>query len=114
MKGIALALVSAALFGASTPLCKALLPAAPGPFTLAGLLYLGAALAMAPLLVRELRSGVRPRALGARNRLLKQRLAGVDRGGAGPRRVRLLGSRQSPDRALGGPASPAPTRPGVG
>lgn len=52
MQGIALALVSAALFGASTPLAKALL-AELGPFTLAGLLYLGAALAMTPVLVRE-------------------------------------------------------------
>ncbi|AKF02932.1 DMT family transporter [Sandaracinus amylolyticus] len=41
------ALVAAALFGASTPAAKALLGAI-GPFTLAGLLYLGAALAVAP------------------------------------------------------------------
>jgi drug/metabolite transporter (DMT)-like permease len=84
MQGIALALVSAALFGASTPLCKALLAVTPGPYTLAGLLYLGAALAMAPLLARELRSGARPRArLDAHNR---RRLAGaiVAGGVAGP------------------------------
>jgi drug/metabolite transporter (DMT)-like permease len=40
-------LLAAALFGASTPLAKHLL-AELGPFTLAGLLYLGAALATAP------------------------------------------------------------------
>ncbi len=41
-------LVAAALFGASTPVAKHLLGEL-GPFGLAGLLYLGAALAMAPL-----------------------------------------------------------------
>jgi drug/metabolite transporter (DMT)-like permease len=40
-------LVAALLFGASTPLSKALLDRV-GPFTLAGLLYLGAALGVAP------------------------------------------------------------------
>lgn len=40
-------LLSAALFGASTPVSKVLL-ADLGPFTLAGLLYLGAAVAVAP------------------------------------------------------------------
>lgn len=39
---------SAALFGASTPASKALLDGAVGPLTLAGLLYLGAALATLP------------------------------------------------------------------
>ncbi len=41
-------LLSAALFGASTPASKALLEGSVGPVTLAGLLYLGAALATAP------------------------------------------------------------------
>ncbi|UJR78750.1 DMT family transporter [Sandaracinus amylolyticus] len=41
------ALLAAALFGASTPASKALLDEL-GPFTLAGLLYLGAALAVVP------------------------------------------------------------------
>lgn len=41
------ALLAAALFGASTPASKALLEEL-GPFTLAGLLYLGAALAVVP------------------------------------------------------------------
>ena len=42
------ALVAAALFGASTPAAKVLLGTL-GPFTLAGLLYLGAALAVLPV-----------------------------------------------------------------
>lgn len=42
-----LALIAAALFGAATPASKALLSGL-SPFQLAGLLYLGAALAMAP------------------------------------------------------------------
>jgi drug/metabolite transporter (DMT)-like permease len=82
MQGIALALVSAALFGASTPLAKALL-AELGPFTLAGLLYLGAALAMAPLLAREATTARAGARLDARNR---RRLAGAIAAGgvAGP------------------------------
>jgi drug/metabolite transporter (DMT)-like permease len=50
------ALVAAALFGAATPLCKPLV-AELGPNQLAGLLYLGAALALAPL---ALRAGTAP------------------------------------------------------
>ena len=42
-------LAAAALFGASTPASKVLLDGAMGPLTLAGLLYLGAGLAMLPL-----------------------------------------------------------------
>lgn len=62
-----LALVAAALFGAATPISKTLL-AGMNPFALAGLLYLGAALALAPAatrgdLFRKLRT------LGGRNRL---------------------------------------------
>ena len=49
-----LALIAAALFGAATPVSKSLL-ADFGPFTLSGLLYLGAALGVAPLLVRKRR-----------------------------------------------------------
>ena len=41
LRGVLLALLAAALFGASTPLAKLLLGAM-GPTTLAGLLYLGA------------------------------------------------------------------------
>lgn len=62
---VLLALVAAALFGAATPASKLLLGETP-PFLLAGLLYLGAALATAP---RALRRGLpsRLRALGGRN-----------------------------------------------
>lgn len=54
MRGVLLALAAALLFGASTPASKLLL-ARFGPFQLAGLLYLGAALGMAPVLWREQR-----------------------------------------------------------
>jgi len=50
--GFLLAFLSALLFGASTPASKALL-ASLEPFQLAGLLYLGAAIGMAPLVARE-------------------------------------------------------------
>jgi len=46
------ALAAAALFGAATPLCKPLLTELT-PTTLAGLLYLGAAAALAPIALRE-------------------------------------------------------------
>lgn len=49
---MSLALLSAFLFGAATPASKALL-ASLEPFQLAGLLYLGAGLGMAPLVRRE-------------------------------------------------------------
>jgi drug/metabolite transporter (DMT)-like permease len=45
---VAWCLLSAALFGASTPACKALLDGDVAPLTLAGLLYLGAAVATLP------------------------------------------------------------------
>jgi drug/metabolite transporter (DMT)-like permease len=47
-----LALAAAALFGAAAPLCKPLLTGLP-PTLLAGLLYLGAAAALAPRALRE-------------------------------------------------------------
>lgn len=47
-----LALIAAALFGAATPVSKSLL-AGLGPFQLSGLLYLGAALGVAPLIARQ-------------------------------------------------------------
>jgi drug/metabolite transporter (DMT)-like permease len=53
--GALYAVLSAVLFGASTPASKWLLEALP-PFQLAGLLYLGAALATAPVHLRESRS----------------------------------------------------------
>lgn len=49
---ILLAFLSAALFGAATPASKALLDSFP-PFQLAGLLYLGAALGVLPLLLKN-------------------------------------------------------------
>jgi drug/metabolite transporter (DMT)-like permease len=49
---LALALAAAALFGAATPLCKPLL-ADLAPTALAGLLYLGAAAALAPFALRD-------------------------------------------------------------
>jgi drug/metabolite transporter (DMT)-like permease len=72
VSGVALALLSAVLFGASTPASKLLLGSL-GPFQLAGLLYLGAALGMALPLWRE-RRDQRPARLDARNR---RRLAGA-------------------------------------
>jgi drug/metabolite transporter (DMT)-like permease len=58
-------LVAAALFGASPPAAKALLDSA-GPFQLAGLFYLGAAVATAPL---STRGGSRARRGQRRHRL---------------------------------------------
>jgi len=72
MNGILLALVSALLFGASTPASKLLL-ADLSPFQLAGLLYLGAALGVTPLSVMARRREPRAR-LDPANR---RRLAGA-------------------------------------
>lgn len=52
MRYILIALLSAILFGASTPIAKILLDNLP-PFQLAGLLYLGAALGVFPFSMRE-------------------------------------------------------------
>lgn len=52
-----LALIAAALFGAATPMSKSLL-AEIGPFQLSGLLYLGAAIGVLPLLRRSSRVAV--------------------------------------------------------
>jgi drug/metabolite transporter (DMT)-like permease len=72
VRGALQALLAAALFGASTPASKLLL-AELGPLALAGLLYLGAALAMALPLARERARGPRPRA----DRASRARLAGA-------------------------------------
>lgn len=64
---IFLALVSALLFGAATPLSKALLGSI-NPFLLAGLLYLGAGLALAPWALRS-GLGKNLRSLDRKNRL---------------------------------------------
>ncbi len=58
MYGLLLALLSAFLFGASTPASKLLLGSFQ-PFQLAGLLYLGAAVGMAPVVAFERRRGTR-------------------------------------------------------
>jgi drug/metabolite transporter (DMT)-like permease len=50
-RAVIIALAAALLFGASTPLAKALLRSA-SPLTLAGLFYLGAALAVAPVTLK--------------------------------------------------------------
>jgi drug/metabolite transporter (DMT)-like permease len=58
MYGLSLALLSAVLFGASTPASKLLLGPL-GPVSLAGLLYLGAALGVLPIVLSERRLGAR-------------------------------------------------------
>ncbi len=58
------ALLSAVLFGASTPASRALLPWF-DTFQLAGLLYLGAAIGMAPVVALERRAGARLRLAGS-------------------------------------------------
>lgn len=69
---LGLAVLSAVLFGASTPASKLLLGSLE-PFQLAGLLYLGAAAGMAPLVMRDLRAGARFRL----DRANLRRLAGA-------------------------------------
>ncbi len=71
-RGFGLALISALLFGAATPASKWLL-ADLSPFPLAGLLYLGAALGMLPVVLRE-RGHARCMAFGRAN---AWRLAGA-------------------------------------
>ena len=71
MRPLILALAAAILFGASTPASQALL-AGLTPFQLAGLLYLGAGLGVAPLVVRE--RSRKPRA--RLNVATRRRLAG--------------------------------------
>ena len=66
-RGVLQALLSAALFGAATPVSKALLDAF-SPQVLAGLLYLGAALVLAPRVWRRRRRGDAVFPTDARNR----------------------------------------------
>ncbi|MEW6226627.1 MAG: EamA family transporter [Bacillota bacterium] len=54
---ILLAIMAAALFGAATPLSKSLLGTL-GPFSLAGLLYLGAGIAFAPWALRGFKARI--------------------------------------------------------
>jgi drug/metabolite transporter (DMT)-like permease len=88
-----LAIVSAALFGAATPLSKLLLEDL-GPNVLAGLLYLGAAAWVAPSVVARARTGMPVLPTSPLNRL---RLFGavVLGGGLGPVLV-LIALNQSP------------------
>lgn len=72
MYALSLALLSAVLFGASAPASKVLLGSLE-PFQLAGLLYLGAAAGMAPVVAMQRRRGALPR-LDRRN---GSRLAGA-------------------------------------
>jgi drug/metabolite transporter (DMT)-like permease len=87
---VAACLAAAALFGASTPIAKALL-ATMGPFTLAGLLYLGGAVGVLPFAFRggsaELRRDPRQRGMLA--------LAVLFGGGIGPVLL-LFGLRAAP------------------
>lgn len=62
---IAIALLSAALFGASTPIGKVLLDSVP-PFRLAGLLYFGAALGVLPFTLLK-RKSIAIRNIGSKN-----------------------------------------------
>jgi drug/metabolite transporter (DMT)-like permease len=66
LRPLALAVLAAALFGAGVPASKRLLADLP-PFQLAGLLYLGAALGVAPLAMRS--GGIRVPSARDRNRL---------------------------------------------
>lgn len=72
MQFIIIALISAVLFGASTPIGKALLASLP-PFQLAGLLYLGAALGVLPFSMKEC-NALRLQKMGRKNLL---RLSGA-------------------------------------
>lgn len=67
-RGILQALLSAALFGAATPVSKALLDDFP-PLVLAGVLYLGAALALAPRVLARRRRGAVVMPADAKNRM---------------------------------------------
>lgn len=78
---VGLAVLSAALFGAATPASKALLGDL-SPFQLAGLLYLGAALGIAPLALR--RGGLRLPGRGDRPNRVRLAGAVIAGGLAGP------------------------------
>ena len=77
---------AAVLFGASTPASKGLLDAQVGPFTLAGLLYLGAALAMLPFASRG-GAALRRRQRAAAAHRVRVACGGAARGGEGERPV---------------------------
>ncbi len=81
MRAVASAVVAAALFGAATPASKALLGDL-SPFQLAGLLYLGAALGVAPIAWRQ--GGLRLPGRGDRRNRLRLFGAVLAGGIAGP------------------------------
>ena len=84
-RAIAMAIGSAALFGASTPLAKLLLGDGVGPWLLAGLLYLGSGLGLALLhLARRARHGAPTEAPLARRDLPWLALVVAIGGVAGP------------------------------
>jgi drug/metabolite transporter (DMT)-like permease len=92
LSALGLALVAAILFGAATPASKLLLETL-APFQLAGLLYLGAMLGMAPLVAREAR-GKSAGPLDSANR--RRLAAAVVFGGLVGPALLLIGLRSSP------------------
>jgi drug/metabolite transporter (DMT)-like permease len=83
--GVPLALLSAALFGASTPFAKLLLGAGISPWLLAGLLYLGSGVGLAAVeLARRVRGGASPEAPLRRRDLPWLALVVLTGGVAGP------------------------------
>jgi drug/metabolite transporter (DMT)-like permease len=96
VRGVLQALIAALLFGAAAPASKVLLVDLP-LLELAGLLYLGAALAMLPALARSLRSRSTPRAGVRLDRANLARLAGaVALGGIAGPVLMLAGLRLAP------------------
>ena len=92
MQYILIALLSAVLFGASTPIGKILLDSLP-PFQLAGLLYIGAALGVLPFSIRQ-RNAKKIHRIGKRNIL---RLIGaISFGGVAGPVLLLFGLQKAP------------------
>ena len=92
MQYILIALLSAVLFGASTPIGKLLLYSLP-PFQLAGLLYIGAAIGVLPFSIRQ-RNAKEIHRIGKRNIL---RLIGaISFGGVAGPVILLFGLQKAP------------------
>ena len=92
MQYILIALLSAVLFGASTPIGKILLDSLP-PFQLAGLLYIGAAIGVLPFSLRQ-RNAKKIHRIGKRNIL---RLIGaISFGGVAGPVLLLFGLQKAP------------------
>jgi len=87
MRYVFLALLSALLFGASTPVAKLLLQHL-SPFQLAGLLYVGAAIGVSPFLMKE-KGGVKPLSMNRKNQT--RLLGAIGFGGIGGPVLLLLG-----------------------